>query len=182
MSKLVWHQVVLFGVLSLMTLLRLFTRAVGLNISLVWWWLGGVIGFLFVFGDRLIYAFMSNPGEALSIKLKELFGKGKVINALAVALAEREKQEKLMMRSVLFVVVWAVLAVLTMTSVANMFSRGFMLGLGTHLTFDMAWDYWSKGRRDIGIWFWQIRNVTKKETDIFVWGSFVFYFLTAWFM
>ena len=36
-------------------------------------------------------------------------------------------------RSVLFVVVWVILTILTMTSVANTFSRGFMLGLGTHL-------------------------------------------------
>jgi|CXWL01.1.fsa_nt_gi hypothetical protein len=182
MNKLVWHQVMIFGVLGVLTLMRLLTGTAGLNISLVWWWLGGMIGFLFVFGDRLVYAFMSNPDEALSIKLKELFGKGKIINALALALAEREKQDKLMMRSVLFVVVWAVLTVLTMTSVANIFSRGFMLGLGTHLVFDLGWDYWSKGQRDIGIWFWQIRNVTKREVDIFVWGSFVFYFLVMWFL
>lgn len=182
MSKLVWHQVILFCVLGLLTLMRFLTGAVGLNVSLSWWWIGGIVGFLFIFTDRLVYAFMSHPEEALSIKLKELFAKGKIINGLALALTEREKQGKLVMRSVLFVVVWVVLTLLTLTSIANTFSRGFMLGLGTHLIFDMGWDYWTAGRRDIGLWFWQIRNVTRAEINWFVWISFGFYFITVWFL
>ena len=139
------------------------------------------MGFLFVFADRLVYAFSCHPEETLSIKLKELFGKGKIVNGLALALAEREKQGKLMMRSVLFLVVWAVLTVLTLTSIANTFSRGFMLGLGTHLVFDLGWDYFFS-RKDISLWFWQVRNLTKTEMNIFVWGAFVFYSLTVWFL
>ncbi len=182
MSKLVWHQLALFGVLAFLTALRLATGRVGLELPLVWWWLGGIVGFLFVFADRLVYAFMSHPEETLSIKIKELLGRGKIINGLALALSEREKQDRLMMRSVLFIIVWAILAVLTMTSVADLFSRGFMLGLGTHLIFDLAWDYWSKGRRDVELWFWQVRNVSKREMDIFVWASFGFYLITIWYL
>lgn len=176
------HQAALFFVLGLLTVMRLLVGNVTLNVSLLWWWLGGVMGFLFVFADRLVYAFMSHPEETLSIKLKELFGKGKIINGLALALTEREKQGKLMMRSVLFLVVWAVLTILTLTSIANTFSRGFMLGLGTHLVFDLGWDYWTAGRRDIGLWFWQVRNVTEIEKNVFVWGTFVFYSLIVWFL
>jgi len=181
MKKLFWHQVVLFGVLALLTLGRYLTGAVGFNMSLLWWWLGGIVGFLFVFADRLVYAFMSHPEEALSLRLKELFGKGKIINGLALALAEREKQDKLIMRSALFLVVWAILTVLTLTSIANTFSRGFMLGLGTHLVFALGWDYFF-ARKDINLWFWQIRNVTLIEKNVFVWGTFVFYALTVWFL
>lgn len=176
------HQAALFFVLGLLTVMRLLTGSVMLNVSLLWWWLGGVMGFLFVFADRLVYAFMSHPEETLSIKLRELFGKGKIINGLALALTEREKQGKLMMRSVLFVVVWAVLTILTLTSIANTFSRGFMLGLGTHLVFDLGWDYWTAGRRDIGLWFWQVRNVTEIEKNVFVWLVFVFYLTIVWFL
>jgi len=171
MKKLFWHQVVLFSVLALLTLRRYLTGAVGFNTSLLWWWLGGMVGFLFVFADRLAYAFMSHPEEALSLRLKELFGKGKIING----------QDKLIMRSVLFLVVWAILTVLTLTSIANTFSRGFMLGLGTHLVFDLGWDYFF-ARKDINLWFWQIRNVTLIEKNVFVWGTFVFYALTVWFL
>ncbi len=170
----------MFGVLALLTLGRYLTGTVGSNISLLWWWLGGIVGFLFVFADRLVYAFMSHPEEALSLKLKELFGKGKIINGLALALAEGEKQGRLMMRSALFVFVGAVLTVLTLTSVANTFSRGFMLGLLTHLVFDLGWDHFFAGK-DINLWFWQIRNVTNTEKNIFVWATCLFYALTVWF-
>lgn len=182
MNKLAWHQIILFCVLGLLTLMRLLTGTVGLDISLLWWWIGGIAGFLFVFADRLVYIFMSHPEEALSIRLRELFAKGKIVNGLALALTEREKQDKLVMRSVLFVFIWIVLTILTMTSIANTFSRGFMLGLGTHLVFDLGWDYWTAGRRDIGLWFWQVRNVTKMEINGFVWASFIFFFITVWFL
>ncbi|MFZ2201776.1 MAG: hypothetical protein WAV56_00070 [Microgenomates group bacterium] len=181
MGKLIWHQVVLFSVLTLLTLMRYLTGTVGFDISLLWWWLGGMIGFLFVFADRLVYALMSHPEETLSLKLKELFGKGKIVTGLAFALTEREKQDKLMMRSVLFLVVWAILTVLTLTSIANSFSRGFMLGLSTHLVFDLGWDYFT-GKGNVDVWFWQVRNVTVSEKNIFVWGTFVFYSLTVWFL
>ena len=180
MKKLFWHQVVLFGVLALLTLRRYLTGAVGFNMLLLWW-LGGIVGFLFVFADRLVYAFMSHTEEALSLKLKELFGKGKIVNGLALALTEREKQDKLVMRSVLFVIVWAILTILTLTSIANTFSRGFMLGLGTHLVFDLGWDYFY-APKDINLWFWQIRNVTHVEKNVFVWGVFGLYFIAIWFL
>ena len=180
MKKLFWHQVVLFGVLTLLTLRRYLTGAVGFNMLLLLW-LGGIVGFLFVFADRLVYAFMSHPEEALSLKLKELFGKGKIVNGLALALTEREKQDKLVMRSVLFVIVWAILTILTLTSIANTFSRGFMLGLGTHLVFDLGWDYFY-APKDINLWFWQIRNVTHVEKNVFVWGVFGLYFIAIWFL
>ena len=147
----------MFSIFLGLTLLRVLKGQVSFDLNLIWWWLGGVIGFLFVFADRLVYAFKSHTGETFSLKLK------------------------LMMRSVLFVVVWVILTILTMTSVANTFSRGFMLGLGTHLVFDLGWDYFFS-RKDINSWFWQIKNVTELEKNVFVWGAFVFYSLTVWFL
>lgn len=142
-----WRQAVLFFVLGLLTVMRLLTGSVTLNVPLLWWWLGGVIGFLFVFADRFVYAFMG----------------------------------KLMMRSVLFLVVWAVLTILTLTSIANTFSRGFMLGLGTHLVFDLGWDYFTD-KRNVDDWFWQVKNVSLREKNIFVWLVFGFYLVIVWFL
>lgn len=176
MNKLVWHQVVLFSIFLGLTLLRLVLGQTRLDLNLIWWWLGGVIGFLFVFSDRLVYALVSNREEVLSVKIKELFVRGKLTSGLAMAFSEREKQKHLVMRSVLFVVIWAVLAIFTATSVGTGFPRGFVLGLGTHLIFDLWWDY-RGGGREIELWFWQIRNVTKKEIDWFFRGAILFYLL-----
>lgn len=180
-NKILWHQVVLFFVLFGLAAVRWLTGRLGVGLDLLWWWLGGIIGFLFVFSDRLVYALANSPEEVLSLKIKELFSKGHLAAGLALTFAEREKQKHLMMRSALFVVIWAVLAIFTATSVANSFSRGFVLGLGTHLLFDMTWDYiW--GSRDIDLWFWQIRKVTKTEIDWFFRISFMFYVFILWFL
>lgn len=180
-GKLIWHQVALFLILLGLTLLRVLLGQTRIDLNLIWWWLGGVVGFLFVFSDRLVYALVSNRQEVLSIKIKELFGKGKLIAGLAMAFEEREKQKHLVMRSALFVAIWAVLAIFTATSVGAGFARGLVLGLGTHLVFDLWWDY-RTGSRDIELWFWQVKNVTKAEIDWFFRGAVLFYLLIFTFL
>lgn len=171
MNKLVWHQVVLFSIFLGLTLVRALKGQVSFDLNLIWWWLGGVLGFLFVFCDRLVYALVSNREEVLSVKIKELFGKGKMTT----------KQKHLVMRSALFVVIWAVLAIFTATSVATGFPRGLVLGLGTHLIFDLWWDF-RVGGRDIELWFWQVKNVTKAEINWFFRGAILFYLLIFGFL
>lgn len=149
MNKLVWHQVFLFSIFLGLTLLRLFSGQVRLDLNLIWWWLGGVLGFLFVFSDRLIYSLVGNRREV--------------------------------MRSALFIVIWAVLAIFTVTSVGTGFPRGVVLGLGTHLIFDLWWDY-RAGGHDIELWFWQVKSVTKTEIDWFFRIAVSFYLLIFWFL
>ena len=180
-NKILWHQVVLFSIFLGLTLLRFLKGQVSFDLNLIWWWLGGVLGFLFVFCDRLIYALVSNREEVLSVKIKELFGKGKLTAGLAMAFSERDKQKHLVMRSALFVVIWAVLAIFTATSVGTGFPRGMVLGLGTHLIFDLWWDF-RAGGRDIELWFWQVKNVTKAEIDWFFRGAILVYLLIFWFL
>lgn len=176
---MVWHQIVLIFVLLFLTVVRLATRRWNFDVDILWWWLGGVIGFLFVFSDRLVHSFVSNPGEILSIKVRDLIKRGRMVEGLALTLSEREKQVNLMMRSALFIVVWLVLAFWTATSVANDFSRGFILGLGTHLVFDILWDYLGKGRH-MDHWFWQIkRKLSLTEIRGFVWVTAILYILLA---
>ncbi len=179
-NKLVWHQVVLFATLLLLTAVRFFSRGRVLSDIWLFWWLGAVLGFLFVFFDRLVYA-LANSEEVGSMKIKELFFRGRIVEALAAAFAEREHQKGLVMRSALFVVIWAVLSVFTATSVDSGLARGFILGIGTHLIFDLAWDYFG-GNRDVELWFWHVKKITKTEIDWFVRGSLVFYLLIIWFL
>src|SRR3989338_9856632 len=105
-NKIIWHQVVLFSIFLGLTLLRFLKGQVSFDLNLIWWWLGGVLGFLFVFCDRLVYALVSNREEVLSVKIKELFGKGKLTAGLAMAFSERDKQKNLGMRRAPFSVFW----------------------------------------------------------------------------
>lgn len=172
--KLIAHQLVLFGVLLSLTGWRLLTDKWSLGMDVYRWWLGAVVGFLFVFADRLVWAFWQKPDETLAIKMKELFAGGKLIEGLVLTLEERREQKKMMIRSVLFLAIWVVLTVLVLTSTVRSFPRGFMLGMGLHLGFDLLSDYLGKGR-DVKWWMWQVKGEWgNKEIDWVVWGYMFF--------
>ena len=156
-GKMWLHQLVLFGVLGLLILWSIINRSFIFNIDLLWWLLGAMIGFLFVFLDSVFYSVISKPGEISEIKIKELFAGKNFSDRVKLILAESFDQRELVMRSFLFLLVWIVLAFFTMTSVANMFARGFMLGIGTHLLFDFIYDYF-KDKERLDLWFWQIKR------------------------
>lgn len=181
-NKLIWHQLVLILFLLILTGWRLLAGLWTLGVPVIWWWLGGVLGFLFVFLDRLVYALVTNGSDLLSVKVKDLLGQGKVVGGLALLLSEKEKQLHLMMRSALFAAVYLVLAFFTATSVANMFSRGLVLGMGIHLFFDLQWDFRGWGR-NIHEWFWQIkRTLSPVEIRGFVWATTIVFLALAVFL
>lgn len=167
-DKLALHQYVLFGVLIFLLLFKLITGNFILSTDLLWWLLGAMLGFIFVFTDRFIYSFLMKPDEAMAMRLKDLFGEKKFTEGMMMLLSERHEQKELMMRSFLFLVVWVILALLTVTSISNPFGRGFMLGIGTHLVFDLVYDYYLNQIR-FNLWFWQIkREVSVQEKRWFV--------------
>lgn len=161
-DKISLHQFVLFGALILLIVVKMLIGNFGLNLSLLWWLLGAIIGFVFVFTDRFVYSFLMKPDEALGMRLRELFGGKQFSEGMLLLLNERHEQKELVMRSFLFIVVWLVLAVLTVTSIVSPFGRGFMLGMGIHLIFDLVYDYfWNKERFEQ--WFWQIKRIVSPE-------------------
>lgn len=174
--KILGHEVTLIGFLLVITTIRFLTKVWTPVIEVLWWWLGAVLGFVFVFSDRFIYAFVQNPTSSLSLRIKELFSTGSLFKAIGEALRERGGDEHLVIRSALFLLVYLVMAFFTMTSVGDYFGRGFMLGLGLHLLFDFASDYWGRGR-DVRLWFWQIKREMGINEIIGVFWAYVFLFL-----
>ena len=156
------HQLVLFGVIGILVLWRVLNKSFFFDLNLLWWLLGAMVGFLFVFLDRFVYSVISKPEETLSLRIKELFGQRNFVEGVRLLLAERYDQKELVMRSAMFVVVWIVLAFLTMTSVLNFFARGFVLGIGIHLVFDLIYDF-VKDKERLDLWFWQIKRTLEPE-------------------
>lgn len=177
-SKISLHQVVLFGVMGLLTLRTLFATGFYLRIGLLWWLLGMIVGFVFVFTDRFVYSLIMKPNESLSLRIKEFFGKKQFTEGVAVLLEERAEQRELVMRSFLFLMVWAVLGFFSMTSIANDFSRGFILGIGTHLVFDFIYDYFYDRIR-FDSWFWQIKRELNHEEkrNVLMFVSLIYFIL-----
>ena len=130
-----------------------------------------MIGFLFVFSDRIFYALVSESEDTMGLKVREMWQNGKLVEGLKTLLLERDEPKKLTMRSVLFVVIWLILGLWAVVGALNPFARGLVLGIGVHLLFDLAWDYFNKGR-GILHWFWQIRRpMTVNEVRGFFWAA-----------
>ncbi len=166
-NKIVWHQVVLIGVMFFLSLWKLFTGRMILGTEMVWWWLGGIAGFMIVFGDRLVHVLLMNDAP-LSIKFRETFSGRRFSQSVVELINERHEQKELVMRSALFFLVWAIMAVFAATSVNNFIARGFVLGIGTHLIFDLISDYVSDKPR-FNLWFWQVkRELPENEKSLFV--------------
>jgi len=161
-KKVIWHQVILFSLMLLLTGWRLLSGRWVFGVGVLWWWLGGVLGFVFVFFDWFVQLMVMEPNRVFDVKLSKVFKKDNIRSGLATALAEREKKTRLVMKSALFLLVWLVMGFFTLSSVANPFGRGFMLGLGTHLVFDLVWDFF-KDTIKLNNWFFLIKRTLDKE-------------------
>lgn len=178
-NKLVWHQVVLGLGMVVLMLNKILFRGVPLSTELVWWAIGMVAGFVLVFGDRLIYAMVSNPSEGLSVRFGQLMSGGKWVEGLKLLLAERSDQKELAMRSALFALVYLVLGFFMLTSSNNNFGRGMVVGLGLHLVFDMLSDF-SLDKQRFNLWFWQIkRQLPESEKQVFMFVVVALYMIMA---
>lgn len=179
-KKILWHEIILVAVLLILSGWRLWQGQWVMGVDVLKWWLGAILGFLFVFLDRLAAMAVVDPDKVLGTKLKEMWRKGKIKEGLMLLLADRDKQEKLIMRTTLFLVVWVILALLSVTSVTSFGARGFVLGIGTHLVFDLIWDYF-KDKERLSRWFWQSKgNFSEKEMEVFFWLIVVAYILVGW--
>lgn len=157
----------LFGAVALLVLLRVLFGGWTFGLSVIWWCLGVIFGFVFVFGDRIFYNLVMEPAKTLGIQMKHLLKKGKIVDSLALALEERAVDKGLIMRSVVFLLVYLVLSFWAMMTVNGAWQRGFVMGIGLHLYFDFIWDYLSK--KSVSNWFWQLQiRLSKNEERIFV--------------
>lgn len=177
-NKILLHQYVLFGVLGILVVRTLLATHFYVGLGLLWWIMGALIGFLFVFIDSFVFSLMMKPNESMGDRLKEFFDKRNIKGNIALLLEEKLEHKQQIMRSFLFLVTWMVLGFLTMSSIVNDFSRGFVLGIGTHLVFDLVYDYFYD-RNSFDQWFWQIKRELSHEEkrNILMLVSFVYFVL-----
>ncbi|OGV95679.1 hypothetical protein A2W24_05415 [Microgenomates group bacterium RBG_16_45_19] len=169
--------VVLVGYFALVSLLRW-----RLDVSLVIFWLGGLIGLLMDYVDRLVYVYYVKPAEPLSLAIKRLVNK-RQWQLVYIAFQHRGKEQThLALHSVLFLLVWLVIAFYLITSSGSILTAGLVLSLGLQLAYQMAMDY--KQPNKLRAWlFWQIkRTVTETEMKVVVWAYWIAFGLMTWLM
>lgn len=180
--KLWWHQIVLIGALVLITAIRLISGGWSFNLYLLVWWLGAVLGFGFVFTDRILHLFTADPTDPFVKFVRGLIARKQYGTALGMLLSDRLAPRQLFMRSVLFLATWVVIGFLAMTTSSSSFGRGFVFGVGLHLAFDLLTDYLGKAR-EVDLWFWQIkRRFEPQEIMAVVWGYLILFLIIALFL
>lgn len=180
-NKVYWHEVALIAVLLVMTLVKLLIFRTGISLNLLWWALGMILGFIFVFMDRLVSVYYLHPEDDLSVRFKKLVVDRKYLLGFELLLKESWSQSNLVMRSAVFVIFWFVIAIFTMTSSVNHFGRGFVLGIGTHLIYDLVFDFMVEGDKGLNRWFWQVkREVEREEQKWFLGIALAVYLLLLW--
>ena len=157
--KIPWKKIkrnqflwVFVGYFTLLSILRF-----RLDWGLIWWWLGGILGVLMDYADRLVYVYYVKPNDPLSLAIKRLVKKRKYKISYIAFQNRGFEQQHLALHSILFLIVWIVIALYVITSSGSMLAAGLILGLGLQLLFDMLKDY--QNSKKLKAWlFWQIKR------------------------
>lgn len=149
------------------------------------WWsfaffiFGTYIGFQILFFDRLLHAFYLYPETEFNQLVRALW-KNKDYLGVIKALAQAETlQEKLLTRSVLFLIVYVVMTVFVLTSTGSVVGTGLMLGMGLHYTYDF-WRYSRSPEKFAKQYLWQVKkSFSDQEIRGFVIGWTVFFVIVT---
>lgn len=147
----------------------------------MWLWVGGLIGFILVQLDRVVYVYYLFPHEQLSQQVQYLVSKGQVLGAMKLVHQRRGEQQKLVFRSLVLMLAWVPIAIFAVTSTGSLFAGGVVMGLGLHLMYDL----WRDQRKDpVGLntkLFWQVkRAVGLEEQRWFLYGLTGMFILLTW--
>jgi len=151
-----------------------------LKSSLIFFWLGGLLGSLFLDIDYLFYAYFQAPHELNSQRLKRFFGEGQFIAGINFLFESQEENRRLVFHSVLFQGVLLFASLFILTSSVNLFGKGLALGMFFHSLIDQAREF-ARGK-DIGDWFWQFAKRPSPPFQIiyFLFIFTVFVFFSLW--
>lgn len=178
MKREIYKHLLVLGVyFGVVMALHLVKTGFLLNLDLVWLWVGGVVGYVLVLFDRLVYIYILHTHEQLSQQARFMLGKKNFKGALELIHWRRGEQTRLAFRSFLFVVAWIPLAIFALTSTGEMFAGALVMGLGLHLLYDFWRDHQANPKAFNEKFFWQVKRlVNLKEQEAFLYifsGVFV---------
>lgn len=188
-NELCSHAVVSFGYFFLLSLFRF-----KFDLSLIWIWLGGIVGTYLLDIDHWLYWFWLHP-EAddsqkakeilLTIKTKNIIGsvRGIIRDWYRLLVDWHSTHTRLVFHSVVFQAVLLVLTVYILSSGGSNFGSGLVLAMNLHLLKDVWQDYFVKGKDGLAEWFlWQVRDLRAEKylQAYLIISSLIFLILTGW--
>ncbi len=144
----------------------IFTSLIKGWINLSYWplWLGGAIGTILPDLDHLIYIFFLRPYELTSQRATRLISEKEVVRTLELLAETRYERKDLIFHTLLFQIIFLILAFWVVTSSGNLFGRGLVLAFSLHLTIDQIVDLMETG--GLANWFKNIPFTLNKENAI----------------
>lgn len=136
-----------------------------IKFSLIFFWLGALLGSFLLDLDQAIYCYFQSPHEFSSQRLKRLWEQKDYRGAVIFLLETKEEREKLVFHSVLFQAVLLVASFFVLTSSASFFGKGVVMGLFLQSLIEEGRQLHKKGQMDN--WFWQLQLTPVPRVQIF---------------
>ena len=149
------------------------------GIKLFSWFLGGVIGWNLLVFDAVAYIYFTHPEGLMAGNSRQILHQKGIWEWLKFLFSVKVN-DKPVLRSVLFLTAWVVLAFFAVTSTSSFLGKGVVMGLGLHLLLE-NWQLQIRNPQVLNSrLFWQIKRViSMKEQKYYLYlFSFLFVILT----
>lgn len=143
-------------------------------LSISYWpfWVGGVLGMVFPYLDHILYVFLLRPYELTSQRVINLVQRKEIGNALKLLIDTKEERRDLIIHTLFFQIIFAVLTFFVVTSSSSLLGRGLVLGFFLHLIIDQFKDLQTVG--NLNRWFKGFNFTLDKKTGwYFILGGIV---------
>lgn len=127
-------------------------------------WLGGLVGWLMVWLDCLVYIYWLHPETQVSQYIRYHFDRKNFKVGWRLLEQRQGEMEELTLRSALFQIAWVILALFALTSTASIFGKALVMGLGGRILLEEWQGYLSDKQTLKRLLFWQIkRQISNQE-------------------
>jgi hypothetical protein len=139
-----------------------------IDLSLLWWWVGGFFGAGVLWVDRLVYVYVTAPHEQLSIQVQHVIRDKRLADGLKLLRARGTEQGHLVSLSGVFMAAWVAAAIYVLSSTGSMVAVGMVMGVGLRLVHQIGQGYGERERLKSEL-FWQIkRPISDREFYVVV--------------
>jgi hypothetical protein len=144
--------------------------------NLAGWIAGVILAALLFLADRLLYVWWLKPYEQLSIQIQYWWQRRDWRSAGRLLIERGQEQTKLVLRSIIFVLSWPLLAVYVLSSTGSVTGSGLVMGLGLGLALAIGTDW--HNIRQLKRWlFWQVKREMTEQEVRFMAGTFIGLFI-----
>jgi hypothetical protein len=162
-------------ILSLLVYAALFVFAFPHPADYAQFLIGLSLGFSLFFLDRVFDVFFIRPETEFSQIVRGEWKKRKFWSMVSTILQGKELQEKLITRSILFLIAYVAVAIFVLTSTGSILGIGLVLGIGFHFCMDFI-----RYRKDLekfnSHFLWQVKRKFAKQEVVSLIISFCLFF------